>query len=291
MIISFLGDISFNGGYEQLARKGASPFRMIEEDLKKSDLVIGNLECLVYGKKVNELKKPRLGTSPETYSFLKDLKVDLVTLAHNHVHDHLLEGFQNTTYWMDKLKISYIGASENLNQRYIPYITKNNGLKIGFLNYVTEDTNPSLPPNHKIYPNIYNEEKVKNHVYNLKPLVDYVVLLLHWAGRHEGSYYPQHDQRLSAKRLIDHGVDLIVGHHSHTVQPFEYINGKYVFYSIGNFCFDNITSDNRIKFLSKKNKKGVILKINFSKDRYDFSLAFIRNRQLEIQKGNQIQRF
>ena len=283
MKIAFLGDISLNNGYE--IDRDKSYFQKFADEVEDCDYVIGNLECLAYGKDVNHLKKPRLGTTKEALEYLSDIKVNLVTLAHNHVYDNLFDGFLNTTAKLEELEIDHIGATITQSESYRSKVLEKDGIKIGFLNYVTDDTNPSLPEGHKIYLNLFNESIIKDHINNLKGQVDQVVLLLHWGGRHEGASYPDSNQRLIAERLFSYGADLIVGHHSHVIQPQESFGQKQVFYSLGNFCFDNIVSDGRTKFISKKQKKGALLKIDFKKTSYSQNVSYLRNKNLEIVTG------
>ena len=91
-----------------------------------------------------------------------------------------------------------------------------------------------------------------------------------------------------ARRLIDVGADLIIGHHSHTIQPYEKYKGKYIFYSLGNFCFADIYHENKIysKF-SKRQKNSIILKVDFKKeDSYTVNIIQIKNRRGFIELPN-----
>ena len=65
---------------------------------------------------------------------------------------------------------------------------------------------------------------------------DYIIVTLHWGG--ENTMVPILQQVVDAHRLVDAGANLIVGHHSHTLQPVETYHGATIFYSIGNFIFD-----------------------------------------------------
>jgi poly-gamma-glutamate synthesis protein (capsule biosynthesis protein) len=64
----------------------------------------------------------------------------------------------------------------------------------------------------------------------------YVVVILHWGMEYQAS--PTLSQRMGAHKLVAAGTDAVVGHHPHVVQPEEYIDGRPVFYSLGNFVFD-----------------------------------------------------
>ena len=86
MKFSFIGDISLNDEYVTGITNGIDYFSEISLLLAQSDLVIGNLECLIQGDNGENLKKkPRLKTTTDTLHILKKLNVKVVTLAHNHI--------------------------------------------------------------------------------------------------------------------------------------------------------------------------------------------------------------
>ena len=277
--ISFLGDISFNDEYNNLYKKGLNPFKSISHILLKSDFIVGNLECLAGGDKgENLLKKPRLKTSVDTLNYLKDIHINLVTLAHNHVYDNLLDGYNRTVQFLAKNNIMHLGSGLSEKDAREPILKEICGIKFCFLNYVTHDTNPCLPTNAEVYLNWFDEIKVIKDVKKYKNQVDYVILLLHWGGKLEGGCYPDWDQPKIARRLIDSGADLIIGGHSHTLQPYETYKDKYIFYSLGNFCFADIHSDGKIsKVDRKKGTESIILNVNFTKENYVIELIPIKN--------------
>jgi hypothetical protein len=88
MKISFLGDISLNDDYVQLANKNEHPFKAISPVLQESDFVVGNLECLCEGKRTSNLPLPVLKTNLKTLKYLNDIPVSVVSLAANHVGDN-----------------------------------------------------------------------------------------------------------------------------------------------------------------------------------------------------------
>lgn len=279
-IITFLGDISFNGNYIDLYNKGINPFQNVRKILENSDLIIANLECLAEGNSgENLLKSPRLKTTLNTLQYLKDLNVNIVTLAHNHVYDNLLDGFEKTINYLKKNNIKYLGAGKTIDEAEAPLILDIKNKKLCFLNFVASDTNPNLPPDSVVKLNFLEREKVLGFIKENKNKVNHIILLLHWGGKVEGGYYPDFDQLSLAREFISAGADLIIGHHSHTLQPYENINGKYVFYSLGNFCFSHISCDGRIKELDwKARAESIILEVNFSLENYSCNLIPIKNK-------------
>jgi len=282
--ISFLGDISFNNGYNNLYKQKLYPFRNTSEVLKKSAFVIGNLECLSSGNDGdNYLKKPRLQTESATLNLLKTIPVNAVTLANNHIYDNLEDGYKKTLQILKANQIEHFGAGSSREKAEKPLYKTIKGIRFVFLNYVTTDTNINLPANANILPNIFEINKTKKYITYVKKMADFVILLLHCGGAVENGYYPDWEQPRIAREMIDVGADLIIGHHSHTIQPYEKYNGKYIFYSLGNFCFDDIIFENDFySRLSKRHKKSIIVHACFNKDEYSIQVIPIYNNNLSI---------
>ncbi len=260
--LTFLGDISLNDAYRDMVRSGGEPFKNVGGMVNESDLVIGNLECLLEGDGENTLKSPRLKTDLETLKLVKELNLGLATLAHNHVYDNLESGFANTVNWLEENDIQYTGASLNKEELHNPRYINIKGFKIAFLNFVTEDTNPKMPEGAKVYPNIFSEDIILQKMQEAKSGSDFVVLLLHWGGKVDYGYYPHHEQVAQAKNFIKAGADLIVGHHSHTFQVHSSIGDKLVFYSLGNFCFADIITGKKVSPIRNSGKVGGVVQIN-----------------------------
>jgi len=266
MKISFLGDIGLNNRYNILYDKNEKPFNNISKILSESDYVVGNLECLSEGTKENILKRPRLKTSKNTLNYLSDINLGISTLAHNHVYDNCREGFEITTNVLNDLNINYLGASIDQQDSQKPFLI-NDDKKIALLNYVTHDTNPNVPQDADVYLNYFDLDRSCEEIRVLKKQGRLVFVILHWGGGSEGRYFPDWDQPKIARQLIDSGADFIVGHHSHTLQPYEIYRGKYIFYSLGNFCFDDIIFEgNTIEINKPSGTESAILNVIISRD-------------------------
>ena len=268
MRISFFGDISLNDHYNDLYLSKKSPFKVIKKKTSSSDLVIGNLECVAKVRKSRNLSKnPFLSTNYDTLNYLNDMNINMVTLANNHIYDYLINGYNHTINFLDKHNIEHIGA-KLLNEKKINeyFIKEINDFRFCFLNYVSKDTNLNLPDNAEIIVNELHCDAIIKNIDKNKSNVDYVVVLLHWGGKTENGYYPKFEQTKIARKLIDSGADIIIGHHSHTFQPYEIYKGKYIFYSLGNFCFSDIYQNNKLySKLSPSQKKSIILEVDFKK--------------------------
>lgn len=276
--ISFLGDISLNDKYTEMYSNGENPFVKFEQLLSDQDFVIGNLECFPKGDDgENLLKRPRLTTNYDTLNFLKNINLKIACLANNHVYDHLESGFVKARHFLESNNIKYLGAGLSEKEAAKEIIVQKNGIKVAFLNYVTEDTNPSLPLNSKLYVNIFHLGKVIKDIKDIRDKVDYVVLLLHWGGKVEGGLFPDFEQPKLARKLIDTGADLIIGHHSHTFQPFEKYKNKFIFYSLGNFAFSDYSFNNEITPLSDRRKISPVILVDFYKNEIKVDIKVFKN--------------
>jgi hypothetical protein len=286
--VSFLGDISFNNSYNGFYNQNINPFQGIEDLLKQSHFNIGNLECLAKGDKgVNELKYPRLSTEAKTLSLLKYLNLKAVTLAHNHVYDNLLDGYVKTIEQLKNQEIKFLGAGLNLKEAKTELIIEENGIRLGLLNFVNHNTNPKMPMNAEVFLNYFDLSEIEKQIKCLKPRVDQLIVLLHWGGRVEEGFYPDFKQPIFARKMIDAGADLIIGGHSHTVQPFEVYKEKHIFYSLGNFCFDDIVQDDEIFQIGRyRKRKTIIPTITFSKEGYAVEVAHAKNKEGFINANN-----
>jgi hypothetical protein len=290
--IAFLGDISLNDRYRELAAEGIDPFRGVAPLLRSHDHVIGNLEAMALGSAgENLLKKPRLATDASTLGLLRGLGLRLACLAHNHVYDHLLDGFLRTTGRLEELGINFLGAGATEAEARRPHRLEIHGIRFGFLNYVAPDTNPKLPEGAGVHLNLLDDDLVVEDLRRIRPDVDVLVLLLHWGGKVEGGFHPHYEQRAQARRFVEAGADLIVGHHTHTLQPFESFDGRYVFYGLGNFCFADVVSDGALREIDWTNgAESMILSVSFHRGGYSFETIPISNRSLIIERDDSIRR-
>lgn len=280
--IRFVGDISFNNRYVELLESGAKPFDAISPVLKDADLTVGNLECLAAGGAENEKKVPRIKTSAKALNALKDLNLGLVTLATNHVYDNLKTGFENSIQKLNELDISYLGASTDKIEAGLPHVFEKDGWKIGFLNYVHEDTNPKLPEGADVYPNMFWMHQIIEDIMRLKEEVDKVVVLLHWGGKCDYGYFPHQEQIGQAKQMIDAGTDAIIGHHTHTFQSHMVYKNAPIYFSLGNFCFDDITNGKSVWPIRESGRKSGVVELEFSDEKTEHRIFPFRLDGLEV---------
>jgi hypothetical protein len=172
-----------------------------------------------------------------------------------------MSGLQSTISILDELGIYHTGAGW-LQEHVDPVIIDTVGYKVGFLSYVDKSTNPGTDFFPELYLNYLEPEKVRSDIIKLKLVVDKVICSLHWGVDY--SFYPTDIQRVLAYSFIEAGADIIMGHHSHTLQLFEsYKNGQ-IFYGLGGLTFGDFEKNGQMYSLYRKTKNSAIIEINES---------------------------
>lgn len=255
--LGFVGDICFN------QQSSISVETEVSNELSRADFIIGNLEALVESSEVNLKKRPRLCIQEESLEQLKFLNIGLVTLAHNHVYDNGVEGFLKTVIKLSSLNIPYIGAGLTEEEARRPYVKTDGTTKYKIFNYCHQDTNPSLPDSCPVFINTYSRKRILGDIKAEKDESSKIILIFHWGGAYEGGHYPSKYQYEDSQAFVDCGADLIIGHHSHTVQPYLLFNQSPVFFSLGNFIFSDVIFEAEMLKLSPRRKRGMFVMVSF----------------------------
>ncbi len=128
------------------------------------------------------------------------------------------------------------GQWSSQEERDMVRIYEKNNIKYAFFAYTTS-LNGYLTKEYLV--NMYSDEKVKNDIDKIKDKVDLIIVSMHWGKEYKN--YPNSEQERIANYLSSLGVNLIIGHHPHVVQPVKYINDTLVIYSLGNFISNQLT--------------------------------------------------
>lgn len=234
-----------------------SPFLKTAEILKSGDITFGNLESPFYDKGPPVREGMVFKAEPETINGLVYAGFDIVSLANNHFGDQGISGMKYTLSHLTNHKIEYIGAGENKIKASEAKIIERNGIRFAFLGY--NDIKSTFTPSHYVATstkpgvNLLDEEVLKTDIKKAKEMADVVVVSLHWGSEYHES--PNDYQKYIGHLIIDTGASVVLGHHPHVIQPYEKYKNGYIFYSLGNFIFDQMWSE--------KTRKGLIAKIHF----------------------------
>lgn len=235
------GDIMLSRGVAGESKKQGNlrhPFAKIEKYLKNSDIVFGNLENPITPGREIGAPEMILRADPGVESALQGAGFTILSLANNHLPDFGPQGVRDTLRYLDGAGIGHAGAGRTENEAYAAELIEVKGMKLAFLAFA----DPGLVPESYLagveHPGIafLDREKVRAAVKDAGEKADFVVASIH-AGR-EYEHEPDQTQIEYARLAIDAGADLVLGHHPHVVQKVEKYKGKYIFYSLGNFIFD-----------------------------------------------------
>lgn len=176
---------------------------------------------------------------PENVALLQEMGADVATLANNHVYDYGAEAFSDTLTTLHNAGIGTVGAGENLAEAATPYYTQLGDLKVAIVNASRAEKTQMTPGAGEDSAGImlcYDTAAFEQEIAEARQNADLVICCVHWGTEYTSKL--EDAQKESARRYIDAGADIIVGTHSHCLQGIEYYNGKPIFYSLGNFWFN-----------------------------------------------------
>jgi poly-gamma-glutamate capsule biosynthesis protein CapA/YwtB (metallophosphatase superfamily) len=255
----FAGDLMLDRGVRETIEKNNPDylFKDIRPIFKNSEIVVANLECVACDSTIEAInKKFTFRANPEWLSAVNTSGITHLTLANNHSFDYGYTGLKQTLTNLETYKLNSIGATLDSNACCLPTIIKKNGTEIVIFSSSFLKQNNSFVCNE-------NASNLSNTIKTFKKQNPSCVVFvcLHWGVEMEIT--PTKEQVSQAHFLIEAGADAIIGHHPHVVQSIELYNGKYIFYSLGNFVFDNNHSpENRGIFAKFSFLKGKIQPIH-----------------------------
>ena len=258
--IIFTGDILLDRGVRQvIERHGADHLfsRDIDSVLRLSQIVVGNLECPATHIKAPVQKRFIFRAEPEWLSVLKKHGFSHLNLANNHAIDQGREGLLDTQRNIQKASMTAVGAGRNMNEASQPVLLTSYPRKvwlIASLRLALENFS-YLPEKPCVSQEPFDSLLMRVHTIKRQDPQAVVIVSLHWGGEH--TLQPVPSQRLQAHQLIQAGADVLICHHTHTLQTIERYRGHDIYYSIGNFIFDPT---------KPLNAKACMVKVDITKD-------------------------
>lgn len=215
-------DTRYNNAFNDCYKaKGPTYFlKKVKPVFSKDDITVTNLE----GPLTSSWQRvPAQFTfkGPERHaSILTKGSVEVVNIANNHTMDYGKSGFEDTKKTLKKNKISYYGYDA------IAY-KKVKGVKVAFLGFNQL--------------NGVTQKQVKDSINKAKKAKAKIIIVsFHWGV--ERTYEPTSLQTSMGRYAIQCGASLVLGHHPHVLQGIEKYKGRYIVYSLGNFCYGGHTN-------------------------------------------------
>lgn len=243
----------------------------IKDYTSSADITIGSLETTFAGEDRGYSNYPVFNSPDSLATGLKDIGVDVISLAGNHALDYGYSGICRTIDVLDNVGISHLGTYKSAEDHDKILIKDVKGVKIAFINY-TYGTNGIPVPSDKPYClNLIDKDLISKQIKQAKEQnVDMIVACMHWGTEYKTS--ANDEQKELADFLFKSGVDIILGNHPHVLEPMENktitlddgsTKDVFVVYALGNFTADQraeITRDSAILNLDiTKDSDGKIL--------------------------------
>lgn len=208
------------------------PFLKVGDTLVGADLVFANLENPIIEKCPASDSGFKFCSDPKMIDGLTFAGIDVVSIANNHSGNYGKEGVSQTENFLRKAGIDYTGDG-NLVVREV------GGTKFGFLGFD--------------YVGFVPDDEDFQLISDSKQRVNVLIVAVHWGLEYTAD--PTKSEKLIAKNLTDAGADVVYGTHPHWVQSIDHINGKPVYYSLGNFIFDQMWSE--------ETRRGLVMKLTY----------------------------
>lgn len=254
-----VGDLMFSRSVAaKLKEKGDNyyPFDELGDTLASGDITFGNLETALTPGRAIKSGEMVFRSDPEIASVLSDTGFDVVSLANNHSMNFGNKGLEDTLHYLEEANIVAVGGGLNDETVREPKVIERNGLRLAFLAYVDGRFTPMSYEAKEKRPGVAmaHVEDVKRDVGRAKTMADLVVVSFHWGQE----YQPKSDaiQKRLAHAAIEAGATLIIGHHPHVVQEVEKYKDGLIIYSLGNFVFDQMWSQDTRRGLIAEIKLG-----------------------------------
>ncbi len=214
------------------------------------DLAFVNQETPMAGEQFGYGHYPNFNSPQALGDDLIELGFDIFNIATNHMLDRGEEGLAGTMSYFNDKDIMMVGGYEDEEDFYNVRIVEKNGIKIAVVG-LTYGVNGKNHSANTYIPYIYEKDLTRYNgadpvdsdrlvrwIDKAEQVADVVIVSMHWGA--EYNQKPTAEQKRLAGVIADAGADIILGHHTHCIQPIEWIEGKdgnktLCFYSLGNF--------------------------------------------------------
>lgn len=238
--ILFTGDVLLDRGMRLIVeRKGTEYlFRNVSNTFRCADAVVINLECPITDVCSPVHKKFIFRADTACAAGLQRAGVTHAAMANNHTNDQGRWGLADTYRHLKAAGIVPLGYGLTEKEQFTPVIINKKSITVALFNAVLFPTENWQQAEGK--PDVCQGgvEKLAETIRTFKVSHPeaHAVAVLHWGAEFQAT--PHLSQRLQARTLAKAGAEAIIGHHPHVVQKMERTGGIPVFYSLGNFVFD-----------------------------------------------------
>lgn len=261
-------------------------YALVAEKIESADIAFINQECVMAGDGYPIRYYPMFNVPQEVGLDLVELGYDVINIATNHMLDAGADGLKATMDFWNAQDVLMIGGYENAEDFDNIRILENNGFKFAFLSYTYSTNGLVKNPSSPIVIPYINDEDIIRQSALARECADFVFASIHWGN--EGAFSPSAEQRRVAQLMADCGIDAIIGHHPHVLQPIEWLEGRdgnktLCVYSLGNFVAEQDHDYNMVggivelSLVSANGAKPYIEKVIFHPTVFHFTGDFYTN--------------
>lgn len=209
---------SFRQTYDQIEDEGYF-FENVRDIFANDDMTIVNFEgVLTFSEERDESRTYNIKGDPQYARLLTAGSVETVSFANNHRLDYGTRGSDDTVAALETEGIIYA------YDRNVGIYETEKGIRIGFVSV------------NEVAWGLGSEQLLAEGIDKLREQeADLILACCHWGIERDN--YPTENQQYLGRKCIDLGADLVIGHHPHVLQGVEEYNGRFIIYSLANFCF------------------------------------------------------
>ena len=226
------------------------PFRHVRSYLREADIAVANLESPVSDRGEPIAKRIVFRVPSRAIPALVDAGFDVASVANNHVLDYGPAAAEDTGRLLSDAGIRW-GALVPAEAKQEPVMLTVRGIRVGFLFYCDPSYIYSCAPEYRqfaVRPPFATEETLVRDIRELKTKADILVVSIHWGTEYQ-HVRPESQTISRARWIIDQGADILIGHHPHVQHGVEIYKRGVIFYSLGNFVFDQSVPVRRVSRL------------------------------------------
>lgn len=231
------GDFCLNARMSSLTlREVEYSLQEIKPILESVDYSLINLECTVSDKQYKPIPKcgPNLLNTSVTLDAIKSLGFNAVTLANNHIADFGHDAMIDTLNLIEKKSIDYVGGGKNLLDASKILYKQIAGKEIAFINCCEHEFTIATRTTGGANP--LNIPSITRDILTAKKCADYLIVIIHGGSEHFNLPTPRMQD--TYRFFVEMGANVVINHHQHCYSGYEQYQGGYIFYGLGNFCFD-----------------------------------------------------
>ncbi len=243
LIIHGVGDTNFDPGYiPNLASNGYDyAFDGLGGLFERDDLTVVNLECAPSNLGQRVPKTFNFRCDPDSLPVARANGVDVANLGNNHVLDYGVEAMLDGRVNLEAAGIAAVGVGADVAEATTPALLEIDGWTVAVLGmggvvpadwWLATDDRPGMASGDDI-------DQMVAAVTAAEAVADLVVVSIHWGA--ELVTAPDPADRVRAEAMIEAGADIVFGHHAHRLGPLETIDGRPVFWTLGNFVWPRLS--------------------------------------------------